>query len=186
MMQTSGKLSGSFGRSWRAWSTVVGMWLAAGVAHASDRTSFLLPLESDAAAQTAPAGRYADEAFDGASDGWKAYLRLWRSHHQYPADPTIRRFLGLPLKGTLEMEARRGRSSPRWLGWRAGTFAQVDTPHFVIYSRAAEEPSRQVAEDLERCYWVWTQMFYPLWEGAPQVSAALGDMATDQSVRQSL
>ncbi len=131
---------------------------------------------------TAPAGRYADEAFDGASDGWKAYLRLWRSHHQYPADPTIRRFLGLPLKGTLEMEARRGRSSPRWLGWRAGTFAQVDTPHFVIYSRAAEEPSRQVAEDLERCYWVWTQMFYPLWEGAPQVSAALGDMPTDQSV----
>ncbi len=37
----------------------------------------------------------------------------------------------------------RGRSSPRWLGWRAGTFAQIDTPHFVIYSRAAEEPSRR-------------------------------------------
>ena len=182
MMQSSGKLSGSIWRHGRAWASLVGMLLAAGVVIASDRTSFLLPLEAEAEAQPVPPGRYADEALEGASDGWKTYLRLWKSHHEHPADPSIRRFLGLPLKGTLDFEARRGRSSPRWLGWRPGTFAQIDTPHFVIYSRAAEEPSRRVAEDLERCYWIWTQMFYPLWEGAPQVSAALGAMRVDQSV----
>ncbi len=148
----------------------------------ADRTTFLLPLPADAASETSPEARYADQAFEGASDGWKAYVRLWKAHHEHPDDASIRRFLSLPLSGEMRMEARRGRRPPRFLNWRAGTFAQVDTPHFVIYSRAAEQPSRRLAEDLERCYWVWTQMFFPLWEAAPQVSAALSALETNQSV----
>ena len=151
---------------------------------AADRTTLLIPLEHDANPGELPTGVFADEAFgDAATDGWKAYLRLWKAHYGDPADPAIRRFLGLPLKQSFGATAVRGRSAPRLLHWAPGSFAQVDTPHFVIYSRAAEAPSKRIAKDLERCYWVWTQMFFPLWEAEKQVSAALGEMPADASVQ---
>ena len=170
-----------------AWGAALAMLLGVSTSISSavigaDRTTFLLPLPADAVAKSSPQARYADQALEGASDGWKAYVRLWKAHHEHPDDASIRRFFGLPLDGEMRMDARRGRRSPRFLNWRAGTFAQVETPHFVIYSRAAEQPSRRLAEDLERCYWVWTQMFFPLWEGAPQASAALSSMSAEQPV----
>ncbi len=156
-------------------------------APAADRTTLLVPLASDLVTAELPDGVYADQAMgDAASDGWKAYVRIWQAHHQDPADPTIRRFLGLPLTQSFEATAKRGRSSPRWLGWRPGSYAQVDTPHFVIYSRADGPASKRVAEDLERCYWVWTQMFFPLWEAAAQVSGIVEGLPSDQSVQEFL
>lgn len=151
---------------------------------AADRTTLLIPLEYDAKTGDLPTGVFADEALgNAASDGWKAYLRLWKAHYRDPSDPTIRRFLGLPLKESFGSTARRGRSAPRSLNWAPGSYAQVDTPHFVIYSHAAEVPSKQIAKDLERCYWVWTQVFFPLWEANEQVSVALGGMPADTSVQ---
>ena len=150
---------------------------------AGDRTFLHVPLRADAGGGTMPDGIYPDEAFgDAASHGWRAYLRLWKAHREDPADPMIRRFLGLPLDGEFVMKAKRGSSAPRWLRWKAGTYAQVDTTHFVIHSQSGKEPSTRLARDLERCYWVWTQMFFPLWEARAQVSAALADMGEDQSV----
>lgn len=181
-MQTSGKLRGSTRQ--RLIASVAGcgvLWLAT-LASGADRTTFLLPMDARDAGKPPPSGMYADAAFGEASKGWQAYIKLWKSHHQDPADPRIRRFLGLPSQRAFQMDAQRGRSAPRWLGWRSGTFAKVETPHFLIYSRAAEEPSRRVAEDLERCYWIWTQMFFPLWEGAAQVSSAIGSIGEEQSV----
>lgn len=158
--------------------------LTAPLSAADDRTTLLIPLEHDANPGDLPTGVLADEAFgDGASEGWKAYLKLWKAHNRDPSDPAIRRFLGLPLQESFDATARRGRSAPRLLHWAPGSFAQVDTPHFVIYSRAAEVPSKRIAKDLERCYWVWTQMFFPLWEAEKQVSAALGEMPADAPVQ---
>lgn len=151
---------------------------------AADRTTLLIPLEHDAKTGDLPTGVFPDEALgDAASDGWKAYLRIWESHYRDPSDPIIRRFLGLPLKESFDAKVRPGRRAPLSLRWAAGSFDQVDTPHFVIYSRAAEASSKRIAKDLERCYWVWTQMFFPLWEAEKQVSAALGEMPADASVQ---
>jgi hypothetical protein len=150
---------------------------------AADRTTLFLPLAPDAVSSELGDGLYADTAFgEQASSGWKAYRRLWQAHHENPSAAAIRRFLGLPLNGNFEATARRGRSSPRWLGWKPGSYAQVDTSHFVLYSRADKEESMRVAEDLERCYWVWTQMFFPLWESSAQVSLALRELGDDVSV----
>lgn len=150
---------------------------------AADRTTLFLPLAPDAKGSESVQGLFADVAFgDHASSGWKSYRRLWQAHHADPANPVIRRFLGLPLKADFESTAKRGRAAPRWLGWKAGSYAQVDTTHFVLYSRANREDSMRVAEDLERCYWVWTQMFFPLWESNAQVSLALKDMGDEVSV----
>ena len=146
---------------------------------AADRTTLFLPLPHDAEVPESGSASavFPDQAYgDAALEGWQAYIRLWRAHHRDPSNMAIRRFLGLPLKDAFEAVARRGRSAPSWLRWRAGTYAQVDTPHFVIYSRADEKSSKQVAEDLERCYWIWTQMFFPLWEANAQVSGALREL----------
>jgi hypothetical protein len=160
-------------------------------ATAADRTTLLVPLSAEApqrGSQLPVAGAssnavYADQAIgDFADHGWRAYVQLWKAHQANPADESIRRFLGLPLTESFTWTARRGRSAPRTLRWAAGSYAQIDTPHFVVYSQAGEAASRQVVEDLERCYWIWTQLFFPLWEGAPQVRAALADLRPDQSV----
>ena len=155
---------------------------AGGDATAADRTTMLLPLRSDAAGGPVD-GVLPDDAFaDAASPAWRSYIRVWRAHHQSPGDASIRRFLGLPDDDAMEVTARRGVSAPRWLKWRPRSFAQIDTPHFVIYSRAPREPSLALAKDLERCYWLWTQLFFPLWEARDQVASSLQDMTEESAV----
>ena len=119
-------------------------------------------------------------------NGWRGYVRLWKAHHDEPSQKSVRRFLGLPLEGSIDPVPRRGRSAPRWLGWRLGSYVQIDTPHFTIFSRADSDASRELAVDMERCYWAWTQVFFPLWEGAGQVSAMIGDVEDDVDLAEHL
>ena len=142
----------------------------------------LLPLASDQQGQAVPSSLFPDTSFGGGNEGWEAYMKLWVAHHQDPGNLDVRRFLGLPIAEPFVFQARRGRTSPRWLGWQAGTFAQVETSHFSIYSTADENITRRVAEDLERCFWIWTQMFFPLWEGSVQVSSVLAEYQPSESI----
>ncbi len=154
----------------------IGAGIDVGVA--ADRTTMILPQHSDANVQTIPsAAVFPDQAMgDAASDGWHAYMRLWKAHHQDPSSGPIRKFLGLPLRGSVSATVKRGRSAPRWLSWKPGSYQQIDTPHFMVFSRAPDSNSVAVAEDLERCYWVWTQMFFPMWEASAQVSTTLANL----------
>ncbi|MEM9587917.1 MAG: hypothetical protein AAGA03_11615, partial [Planctomycetota bacterium] len=113
---------------------------------------------------------------------WNAYLALWQAHYQDPALMLLRRYLGLPTKNEFAARSRPGTGAPRQLGWRKGTFHIVETPHFQIYSRASGVETESIARDLERCYWVWTQAFFPLWEGAAQVRVTLDPATEDDSV----
>jgi hypothetical protein len=156
-------------------------------AQTADRTTLLIPLAAKATSELPSNALFADAAFDSDGvPGWEAYIRLWKAHHGDPANPIIRRYLGLPLKEMAQVKQRPGRSAPRWLAWRGGSYSQFDTPHFVIYSRADAQTSRRVIEDLERCYWVWTQMFFPLWEAHNQVVATFADLSEDQSITEYL
>ncbi|EMI20890.1 putative secreted protein [Rhodopirellula maiorica SM1] len=160
---------------------------------AADRTTFAVAMPTDAAAADAAkwdAAVFANQAmlekpaatgmaYDAA---WRAYTELWLAHAADPANRSIRRFLGLPLNGAIEIRSTRGRSAPSWLQWRRGSYQQFESPHFTIYSRASDADSQRVAVDLEQCYWVWTQMFFPLWEGNQQVSLAFADWHPDTSV----
>ncbi len=149
----------------------------------ADRTTLLVPLGDEPTSDLPPGASYPDQAFgDSTDDGWKAYIQLWKAHHDNPSEAAIRRYLGLPLDGKTEVTQRPGRAAPSWLAWQTGSYTQLSTPHFVVYSRADPETSLRVAEDLERCYWVWTQMFFPLWECQPQVTATLGDDRTSRSI----
>jgi hypothetical protein len=160
---------------------VTAAW-SADLLRGADRTTLLIPCP--VATSPLPADAvYPDAAFaDQEIAGWSQYMRLWRAHHDQPGDPAIRRYLGLPLTADSDVRQQRGRSAPRWLGWNTGSYQQYDTPHFVLYSRGDQATSHRVAADLEQCYWVWTQMFFPMWEGRRQVAATIGQLPADQSV----
>ena len=163
-----------------AW--IIGLSLGSACA-AADRTTCYVPMASDQkGSMISTSAVFPDQAMGGAASvGWKSYLRLWRAHHDDPADKSIRQYLGLPLSGSVQATSRRGRSAPRELQWAAGSYQQIDTPHFTIYSHADEQVASAVAEDLERCYWIWTQMFFPLWESSAQVTTTLAKLG-DQDV----
>tara|TARA_R110002073_G_scaffold202032_1_gene361364 strand:+ start:17991 stop:19925 length:1935 start_codon:yes stop_codon:yes gene_type:complete len=163
---------------------------------AADRTTFAVALPPDAAAVD-PAkwedATFANQAMldkpaatgtaSGTTDlAWRAYSELWQAHAADPSNRAIRRFLGLPLSGTIEIRSARGRSAPSWLQWRRGSYQQFESPHFTIYSRASDADSQRVAVDLEQCYWVWTQMFFPLWEGNQQVALAFAEWTPGTSI----
>ena len=104
--------------------------------------------------------------------GWQGYLDAFKELQRDPQNRALRMYFGLPLSGrdNVIVKFSGGRSAPRWLGWRNGSYTQAETAHFKIYSHADAATTRKVAADLERTYWIWTQVFFPLWEGRQQVS----------------
>lgn len=120
-----------------------------------------------------------DENSLGGDLAWWHYLQAWKSHSS-DQDIAIHRWLGLPLSGEVQVNLRRGRTTPRFLPWKAGSFVVVQTPHFEILSRADTETSKQVARDVERLHCVWTQMYFPLWAGRDQVQVVMGDWDPEQ------
>ncbi|QEG38384.1 leucine-rich repeat domain-containing protein [Roseimaritima ulvae] len=98
-----------------------------------------------------------------------AFNKLWQAHHTNPADAAVRRALALPPRKIAEPLVRPGRGAPPILGWRPRTYLQCETPHFAVYSTASRAMTIAVAERLERFYWVWSQVFFPLWEGRTDI-----------------
>jgi hypothetical protein len=187
MADPSGKFNGNRSLMQKIGGTVLTFVLVTLVSSsafvgAADRTTCVVPRGNQVAGLIPAGAIYPDQAMgDVASDGWQAYMRVWKALHEHPGDPTLRRFLGLPLDGAVEAKIRRGRSAPSWLRWRPG-YQQVDTPHLTIYTHATAAATVRVAEDLESCYWVWTQMFFPFWEAAPQVSTIFKGLQADEDV----
>lgn len=122
--------------------------------------------------------------------GWRSYERLWNELAAHPDDPVLRRYLGLPIGSAaadaVVIKSNRGRSAPKWLGWKSGSYWQVETPHFQIFSHADKDATRDVAADMERVFWVWTQLFFPLWESKPQVALHLKGTTADRSIASTL
>lgn len=170
------------GRLLRQSMLILLLSVVSSLSSAASRNVCLLPLAADQPGSVAEATFHPDVHDGISSAGWSAYMRVWQAHHQDPSNLDVRRFLGLPTVEPFTFQAKRGRSSPRWLGWRPGTFAQVETSHFSIFSTADESTTRQVAEDLERSFWVWTQLFFPLWEASAQVTAAFSEQEPGETV----
>lgn len=104
-----------------------------------------------------------------AGEAESAFTKLWQAHHADPANAAVRRALALPPQKVTEPLVRPGRGAPPILAWRPRTYLQSETPHFVLYSTADRAMTIAVAERLERFYWVWSQVFFPLWEGRTDI-----------------
>ncbi|MEL7266040.1 MAG: hypothetical protein AAFP69_14670, partial [Planctomycetota bacterium] len=97
-----------------------------------------------------------------ATNPWDAYRGLWLRLSAQPNDVRARSLLSL-TDDPLAVELVRGRAAPRELNWERRQHWRAQTTHFVIYSTATQDQTHQVAIDLERYYWIWTQHFFPLW-----------------------
>jgi hypothetical protein len=104
--------------------------------------------------------------------GWKRYLNVWQQLAKDPSNASIRRFLALPLGESSPYRMARGRTAPVGVPWRPGQFRRLSTPLLTIDSSATDDQTREVADDLHRCYWLWTQVFFPFWKNASAVDAA--------------
>lgn len=113
-------------------------------------------------------------------DGWKRYLMLWQHLAEHPDHSSVRRFLALPLSGSSPVKISRGRTPPPGVSWRPGRFRRLTTPLFTIDSSATVDDTRRVAEDLRRCYWLWTQAFFPLWKSAAAVTEQTAKVQSGQ------
>jgi hypothetical protein len=103
---------------------------------------------------------------------WDRYLKLWQQLANDPSSPSIRRFLALPLGESSPYRIARGRTAPVGVPWKPGQFRRLSTPLLTIDSSANDDQTRAVADDLHRCYWLWTQVFFPFWKNASIVDAA--------------
>ncbi|WP_250926916.1 leucine-rich repeat domain-containing protein [Aporhodopirellula aestuarii] len=112
---------------------------------------------------------------------WWRYIEVWRAHHENPASTSIRRWLTLPQHDDVQITTRSGRGAPKFLPWRPASFVVAQTPHFEILSRASTDTTQKVARDLERFYWTWTQIYFPLWSGRDQTAISLAQWDPESS-----
>ena len=77
--------------------------------------------------------------------------------------------------------ARKSRTRQKAIGWEKGTYWEINSPHFKIYSAAGEQAGLALAEELEKTYWVWRQIFFDYWSNSRQITRWLEDDAADKS-----
>lgn len=116
-----------------------------------------------------------------------AYRAVWRTLREDPQHALARRALGEMLVG-LEAKVRLSRPSTAHpqLGWQAGTYNLIDTPHFQVTTRADARQSAAFASQLESFYALWTQVFYPLWAAPNQMRSRFDSGTSDLNTKQEI
>lgn len=99
-----------------------------------------------------------------AGDEWTAYRQLWRALRENPSNEVAKRVLGSMLQALNVRGKPRNSVVPHGqFGWPAGTYTRFDTANFQIVSRTDAATTIATAQQLERFYVLWTQVFYPFW-----------------------
>jgi hypothetical protein len=65
---------------------------------------------------------------------------------------------------------RKARNPHPSLGWRAGTYWQIRTPHFVVTSQINPNALGPIPSELERILLVWRQIFASSWLSEKEIS----------------
>ncbi len=100
----------------------------------------------------------------GQGDESQAFELLWQVLREDSSHAQAKRVLGtLATAAEVQPRLRKGTSVHPDFGWPAGSYWQIETPHFSLTTRAETEPSLEMAQLMERFYGLWRQVFYPLW-----------------------
>ena len=67
------------------------------------------------------------------------------------------------------------------INWEKGTYWNIQSPHFTIYSAAGEAAGLKLAEELERTYWVWRQVYFDYWSSPRHLQQWLEGKSSDSS-----
>lgn len=115
-----------------------------------------------------------------AADGreMESYRLLWRALREAPDNVDAKRIVGALARGrAVRPRLTRSRVAHPLFGWPAGSYSQLQTPHFEMTTRAGVKESIQLAQELENVYALWTQYFYPLWAAPGTLTSMLNKEA---------
>jgi hypothetical protein len=95
---------------------------------------------------------------------YEAYRLVWRAFREDPDNQKVRFVLNTLINSNdAAAKPRLSITAHPKLGWGAKTFHRCQLPHFRIVSNAAPDEISRWAEELERIYSLWTQMYPELW-----------------------
>ncbi|MEM7476030.1 MAG: hypothetical protein AAF483_13635 [Planctomycetota bacterium] len=107
-----------------------------------------------------------------AEDEQAGYRRLWQILRNDPDHKLANQIAGPMAKApTVRPRLTVGRTKVPDFGWEARSYSRVDSIHFTLLTRADAKSSREIAQQLEQFYVLWSQVFYPYW-AAPGVLQA--------------
>ncbi len=81
-------------------------------------------------------------------------------------------------RSTRAVKARRDQST---IGWKKRSYWVVESPHFEIHSAADQTDALELAEKLERWYWVWKQVFFDYWSSSKALKGWFEGKSSDRS-----
>ncbi len=110
-----------------------------------------------------------------AGDETRGYQLLWRTLRENPLHAEAKRALGrLATSCTVRPVVRRSTAKHPTYGWAGNSYTRVESPHFLLTSRATTAETIELAMKLEEFYSLWTQYFFPLWSPPGLLKSRLG------------
>ncbi len=108
-------------------------------------------------------------------DESRGYRLLWRALRENPQHTEAKRTLGrLATSCSVRPVVRRSNAKHSTYGWAGNTYTRVESPHFLLTSRATTAETIELATKLEEFYSLWTQFFFPLWSPPGLLKSRLG------------
>ncbi len=99
-----------------------------------------------------------------AGDEAEAFGLLWQVLRQDAQHAQAQRILGtLVSAAQVKPRLRKATAMHPDFGWPAGSYSRIETPNFLITTRAGARESVEMAQAMEQFYALWRQVFYPLW-----------------------
>ncbi|MDX1945777.1 MAG: hypothetical protein SFU86_10305 [Pirellulaceae bacterium] len=108
-----------------------------------------------------------------------AYQRLHEVLREDPDHAEARRILDyeknsagkwLP-RGASRLDADVARLNHPQLGWRAGSYWKLDTPHFAIVTNHSAREALEAGQQLENLHALWRQIFFRYWSNSAALTA---------------
>lgn len=104
----------------------------------------------------------------------EAFRTLWQVMREDPEHAEGRRVLGSLVNAVqVRPKLRPGTAAHLDFGWPARSYNRVQTPHFMLTSRADSRASIDIAQRLEAAHALWSQLFFEQWAKPGQLAAKL-------------
>jgi hypothetical protein len=111
----------------------------------------------------------------------RAYQLLHEVLREVPDQPDARRVLGYTknargvwtLPGATNLQTTKPRVPEPKLGWAAGSYWRLETPHFAIVTNHSAKEALELGNQLEDLHALWRQVFFRYWSSGEALAARL-------------
>lgn len=122
--------------------------------------------------------REAQRLADG-DDEVAAFQTLWHVLREDPEHVEALRILGpLASAAAVQPQVRSSATPQTDFRWPARSYSRIQTPHFMVTTRADKRQSIAIAKRLEAAHALWCQMFYDVWAAKGLLKKKLGGDTT--------